>query len=140
MAKRFSQETKEKARSMRLSGMMYVDIAKELGCTAPCVRYWCDENANILNREKSLIRARDPENKDAMLAAIGAHRCGQSYKDIGAEERLGIEALYRTAREMSQGELFFEVDHIVPVSKGGEHRIWNLRIIPRWMNRTGRGT
>lgn len=138
MAKRYSEETKEKARAMRASGMTYVDIAKEIGCTKPCVRFWCDENARALNHEKALIRYQDPENKDVMLATVGARRCGQNYKDIGPEERLGIEALYRTAREMSQGDLFFEVDHIVPVSKGGEHRIWNLRIMPRHMNRTGR--
>jgi hypothetical protein len=121
MAKRFSQETKEKARAMRASGMTYVEIAGEIGCTAPCVRYWCDDGA-----------------RELALAASSSWRCGQAYSELSEEERLGIESLYRTANKMSQGDLFFEVDHITPVSKGGEHRIWNLRIIPRRMNRTGR--
>ena len=120
MAKRFSRETKEKARTMRASGMTYVDIAREIGCTAPCVRYWCDENAyaevwNKFSQRRTKKRASDEVDREAM------------------------SFLFKAAQTISEETgVPHEVDHIIPIEKGGEHTISNLRIIPRWMNRTGR--
>jgi len=122
MAKRFSQQTKEKARAMRASGMTYVDIAKEIGCSAPCARYWCDAQAYAEVWDKENRRRAKKQASEAV-------------------DSQAMQILFQTAQAISDATgVPHEVDHIVPICKGGEHTLSNLRIIPRWMNRTGRGT
>lgn len=119
MSKRFSQQTKEKARAMRASGMTYVDIAKEIGCTAPCARYWCDAGAYA----------------EAWNRASARRAKKQASDEVDSQ---AMQLLFQAAQSISDATgVPHEVDHIVPISKGGEHTLSNLRIIPRWMNRTG---
>ena len=102
--------------------MTYVTIARELGCTAPCARYWCDSQAyaEVWDRENTK-RAKK-----------------QASDEVDSQ---AMQFLFQTAQAISDAlGVPHEVDHIVPLSKGGEHTLSNLRIIPRWMNRTGRGT
>lgn len=140
MAKRFSSETKEKAKAMRAQGMSYVAIAEEIGCTSPCVRYWCDTQARVGNGGRA-----DSEWKRVSKTSAynnhydGLRRTSTDCSELSRAERDAIIALYELARKISSetGEPY-EVDHIKPVKDGGEHRIWNLRIVPRFMNRTGR--
>jgi len=140
MAKRFSEETKEKGRAMRASGMTYVAIAKEIGCTAPCARLWCDEHARVENggrAKEDWVRVSHQEGYKAHMD--GLKRTGAKASDISDAEASAIISVYTTAKILSESSGYpHEVDHIVPVRKGGEHRIWNLRILPRYMNRTGR--
>lgn len=49
------------------------------------------------------------------------HKCSK-------EELLAIKSVYKKASKMGEG---FHVDHIVPLSRGGPHRIFNLRIISK---------
>lgn len=142
MAKRFSQETKEKARTMRASGMTYVDIAKGLGCTAPCARYWCDEQARVENGGRAKADWVRVSHKEGYRSHMdGLRRTGTSSNDIPEVEVSAIQGIYSLCTQLTKESGYpHEVDHIVPVSQGGEHRIWNLRIVPRFMNRTGRGT
>lgn len=102
--------------------MTYVEIAREIGCTAPCARYWCDSKAyaEVWNREST--RRAKKESSDAV-------------------DSEAMQILFQAAQTISDTTgVPHEVDHIVPICKGGEHRLWNLRIVPRHMNRTGRGT
>jgi len=123
MAKRFSKETKEKARAMRASGMTYVDIAAEVGCTATCARYWCDWKARAENHQRMTVNSTSRMNK----MQVSPHD-----KDI-------IVSLYAfVAQYNEQHGTTYEVDHIVPSRLGGEHSLENLRILPQGINRTGR--
>lgn len=141
MAKRFSEQTKEKARAMRASGMTYIKIAEEIGCTAPCVRYWCDVNARANNggkADENWVRKTYQEGYETHMSNL--KRCGSASASISQAEHMAIISLYTACKKLSQESGYpHEVDHIKPVSKGGEHRIWNLRILPRHMNRRGRG-
>ena len=119
MSKRFSKQAKEKAKAMRAAGMTYVAIAKELGCSPPCVRYWCDPKgyAEVWDREST--RRAKKEASDRV-------------------DSQAMQLLFIAAREITETTgVPHDVDHIIPIHKGGEHTLSNLRIIPRWMNRTG---
>ena len=123
MPKRFSQQTKEKARSMRASGMTYVDIAKEVGCTAPCVRYWCDWRARAENHQRMTVKS----------------HCRSRRMDVAEEHSEIIIALYSFINQWNEeNDTDYEMDHIIPCHAGGSHTIENLRIVPRRLNRTGR--
>ena len=139
MAKRFTQETKEKAKAMRASGMSYVAIAKEFGCTAPCARYWCDTQARINGGGRAELGWKRISSEQGYYNhKEGLKRCGQLASDLMPGEAEAIIAIYSTAKQLSDSSGYpHEVDHIVPVKDGGEHRIWNLRVVPRYMNRTG---
>jgi hypothetical protein len=123
MAKRFSQQTKEKARTLRAAGMTYVAIAEELGCTPPCVRYWCDARARAENQQRMSVNGKERSRKMPIVAedediVIGLYDFVNQWNDLHGTD--------------------FEVDHIIPCHAGGEHSIKNLRILPRSLNRTGR--
>ena len=53
------------------------------------------------------------------------------FKDVlmPEDEYKAIEALYNQAQELSTDEVKYHVDHIQPLSKGGEHLAINLQII-----------
>ena len=123
MSKRFSQETKEKAREMRVSGMSYVNIAKEFGCSPSCVRFWCDWKARAENSQRMSVNVR---NRKLKMKASPHNR------DM-------IIALYTfVAQYNEQHGTTYQVDHIVPCHLGGEHSLENLRILPQELNNTGR--
>lgn len=105
---------------MRASGMTYADIAKEVGCTPACVRYWCNSQAyaEVWDRES-------------------ARRAQKLISDEADSQ--AMQFLFQTAQAISDATgVPHEVDHIVPIREGGEHTLSNLRIIPRRFNRTGR--
>ena len=123
MAKRFSQATKEKARAMRLSGMTYVAIARELGCTPPCVRYWCDWKARAENHQRMAVNALTRSRR----------------MDVVAEHSEIVTALYSFVTQWNEKHgTGYEMDHIIPCHAGGDHTIENLRIVPQEKNRPGR--
>ena len=123
MAKRFSQETKEKARTMRLSGMSYIAIAQEIGCTNTCVRYWCDWKARAENQQRMSVNTWTRSSK----------------MEVAKQDKDITIALYAfVAQYNEQHGTDYEIDHINSVHLGGTHSIDNLRILPRRANRTGR--
>ena len=50
------------------------------------------------------------------------------------DENSLIEELYAEARARSTDEIKYHIDHIKPLSKGGEHRLYNLQILQDWEN------
>ena len=103
--------------------MTYVDIAKEIGCTRPCVRYWCDDQARAENHQRMSVNSTARNHKMA----------------VKEEDKGIITALYALViRWNEQHGTDYEVDHIIPACHGGEHRINNLRIVTMRQNRTGR--
>lgn len=123
MAKRFSRQTKEKARAMRASGATYAGIAREIGCTAACVRYWCDVKARAENNQRMTV---NNQRRNHLMAVV-------------EDDRPIMVALYAFVIQWNEDHgTYYEVDHIVPAHKGGKHKIDNLRILPMSTNRTGR--
>lgn len=140
MSKRFSKQTKEKARAKRAAGMTYVAIAKELGCSPACVRYWCDAQARYNNGGRvEEDWARKTHQQGYAEHAARLKQVGTDAGLIPEAEHQAMISLYAICKKLSKESGYpHEVDHIKPVHLGGEHRIWNLRIVPRYMNRTGR--
>jgi len=87
------------------------------------------------NKEKIALIAKKykEENKDKVNAATALRRA----KKFGAtvymtkEDKAKIEELYTIARDATK--LFgydWEVDHIVPLARGGLHKLTNLQVVP----------
>ena len=53
---------------------------------------------------------------------------------LPADEADAIAALYAEAKELSKDGTQRHVDHIQPLAKGGEHRLYNLQILKDWEN------
>ncbi len=45
-----------------------------------------------------------------------------------------VQAIYQEARQLRNLGVDVQVDHVVPLSKGGLHEPWNLQIIDRITN------
>lgn len=109
------------------------------------------------NREASLAYSRRyyESNREAVLASNRRYRKNnpQTFGLIGAlsrstlseeelfcgasrtEVRIETAFIYRLCRLISeQTGIEHHIDHIVPISKGGVHREWNLRILPATEN------
>ena len=58
------------------------------------------------------------------------------YRRLSAQEKLKIKRIYekRDTLNKEAGEILFHVDHIIPVSKGGNHHPSNLQILTRQEN------
>lgn len=122
----YPKKVKEEAIKLHAEGVPYTQIAKKFNCSPTAVRYWCDPEA-AADARRSARRTRRMQQMDP----------SQIYQ-LTQVEQDAINAIYDLAHHMSESGDPYEVDHIISVRDGGPHRIWNLRIVPRRMNRTGR--
>ena len=82
---------------------------------------WQKANRNKFNNYNAIRRAR--KNKTNVV--------------ITKEEKQKINQLYKIAQDATK--LFgygWDVDHIIPLSKGGLHKLTNLQVVPSTWNRT----
>ena len=95
----------------------------------------------ILNRER--IRQKKEEyrlnNKDKMNARGAIYRARKKEATplyLIPEDYQAIQKQYQYAQYLSNLTWDkYEVDHIIPLSKGGKHTPWNLQVITRSENR-----
>ena len=116
--KKYRAENKEK---LRLAKLMY--------------------RANAKNREYERVAnakyaANNRAKCAATLAKYRATRFGATIY-MTKEDRAKINSLYAIAKDATK--LFgytWEVDHIVPLAKGGLHKLSNLQVVPMTWNRS----
>lgn len=67
----------------------------------------------------------------SMQAKLRKRGLVDQYNLLSAAEKLQIKRIYEKRDMMNKeaGEIFFHVDHIVPISKGGKHHPSNLQIL-----------
>lgn len=91
-------------------------------------REWRENNRDKVRKQASDYRKKRPD----IAAARDAVRRGlkQSLKNLSRAEQDSIRNLYHLRNILNKlhKKIMFHVDHIVPVSKGGEHRASNLRL------------
>jgi len=88
-------------------------------------------------------RENNPERALAIMKNTNARRREQKLGSISelTNEQVGeIRGIYLQCDRLNGifGEQVFEVDHTVPLSKGGKHHPNNLQIVPRSWNREKR--
>ena len=115
------------------------------GAFSPAAKYICKpcniaENKawRLANPEREVARnlkwaQENPGKANAKNAKRKATKLAQTPEDANIKL---IQALYTRAawlRETFGVEI--EVDHIIPLSKGGEHTMSNLQLLPMYLNR-----
>lgn len=90
---------------------------------------------HILHRDSIIDRQHRYRevNKDASARRSAKRRTTKLKQttDLTVEEKYRINLLYKWADMLGEA---FQVDHIIPISKGGLHHPDNLHIIPRIQN------
>lgn len=95
---------------------------------------------NQINREKHQIsvkkwESRNPQKK-AEASALRRARKEAAMPNLDRDQLGIIAALYDSAKRVSEKTgIPHEVDHIIPIAKGGMHHPCNLQILPRSINR-----
>jgi hypothetical protein len=76
----------------------------------------------------------------ASLAVYRARKRGQT-PDLSKAQKQTISVFFEQSIRLSKTlGIPFEVDHIIPISKGGLHHPCNLQVIPRSLNRNKHNT
>ena len=80
-------------------------------------------------------------NDYKLRARVRNHRIKEEHEALPAAHKELVEGLYRMAQIMGEkyGEQY-DIDHIVPVSKGGAHHPENLQILTAKENNKKRAT
>ena len=150
---------KEQILKLRSENKSYSEIQKQLGCSKSTISYHCGEG----QKEKSLKRCRKRREKDTLLRRIEGFKSrkkhftesvrkfqkrnnivvGKVDKNIEKSftkddllNRLGghVTKCYLSGEVINIKEDIYHLDHIVPVSRGGDNSINNLGITKREFN------
>tara|TARA_B110000483_G_scaffold107536_1_gene131217 strand:+ start:196 stop:666 length:471 start_codon:yes stop_codon:yes gene_type:complete len=108
------------------------------------------KNRKIINARHKKWRTENPEKYAAARAryrkdskdvvyANNAERRAKKFKatiPMQQAEKEGIKELYKIAIDAKKTTGYsWEVDHIIPLSKGGFHKLTNLQVVPATWNR-----
>ena len=146
MANRYPEQTKQAVRRLRVDGWSYRQLADLVGCNHSMIDYWC----NASRRQASANKQREFKKKNPDYHKRYDRGPGRLYTVRRAAERRvrtktpcsSIEALliryrYEDARWLTKETgIKHEVDHIIPLAKGGPHLPWNLQVITKDENRS----
>ena len=93
---------------------------------------------NNKGKRKKIIKKYYENNKDKYYSWNAERRALENgfYNQLSKKEKLEIKKVYNLRNEMNKGnKLKYEVDHIIPLSKGGKHHASNLEVITMKENR-----
>ncbi len=153
---RATEAEKAKARKLRAEGKSYYEISDELNRSRSAIQCWCDpkhlekhraKNAayDIANRESNRDYSRryyhETEHGKAIMdqhAALRIRDQEGEWIGLSPAEKEQILDLYKQRDRLNKeaGHTAYEIDHIYPVSKGGSHSLYNLRILSKEENRS----
>ncbi len=140
---------KEKILLLRGQGLSYNAIQKELNCSKSTIAYHCGEG----QKKKSAIRRRKSFNNNRYLTSLrrrysNVHvqydkinkitcRRNKSFSFKEFKELIeSVKVCYITGREINYNESrSWEIDHIIPIAKGGKTELNNLMPVTKVGNR-----
>lgn len=95
---------------------------------------WKEANKDHVKKQNKEWYKRDyKNNRDKYLYKVHIRRTRSSEHELSQAEIEDIKTLFKWARELPGN---WDVDHIVPISKGGRHHPDNLQLIPASQNRS----
>lgn len=89
------------------------------------MKLWSINNRDKHNAIKSKYKKSNPDKYAAIEAVRRARKLNQT-DDLNQYDKLRIDTLYTVSDLLGKD---FQVDHIVPISKGGSHHPDNLQIV-----------
>jgi len=96
------------------------------------MKNWRDSNKDYQN-----TWCRNNKAKKSMYEAKRRDITNNAVRNMSSDEIDGINNLYTIAQEASVTTGYnWEVDHVVPLSKGGLHTLNNLQVVPATWNRS----
>lgn len=146
---------------LRKEGKTYSEISKILGCSKSTVSYHCGKG----QKEKSKIRQnkrrfknrlikkvdyfKSREDKHRMLNRVNAftkkskygrdHNLKPSFNYKDVIDKFGVETkCYLTGENINLLHGKYELDHIIPVTRGGDNSLGNLGILAKEVNQAKR--
>ena len=103
------------------------------------VKRWKSENPERMKE----IRARERQRPEIKASVNEAHRRRRYQKNaitLTEGERMFLLSYYEQAAELTERTgIPHEVDHVIPLVKGGLHAPWNLQVLTRYENRSKGG-
>ena len=97
-------------------------------------RAWREANRDLVKEINRVWYEKNYEKNRARYfhhAHIRRAKLHEQYTELSQSEIDDIKILFKWAHELP-GK--WHVDHIVPISKGGKHRLYNLQLIPASQN------
>ena len=97
---------------------------------------WASANRNKINAANKRYRKNNKEKVNFLTSNGRARRFGATIY-MTKEDKAKIAELYTIAQDATK--LFgygWAVDHIVPLNKGGLHKLSNLQVVPMTWNRS----
>lgn len=121
----------------------YKSKTNKSGLTSRCkvcykanVSKWQKANPEKRKVHRKNWRETNPEKQRAYATAKCARRRKQINKiKLTAGEKLFVNEYYKLAAELTASGIRHEVDHIIPIAKGGLHAPWNLQVLSAEDNR-----
>lgn len=141
---------KEEILKLRAEGKTYKEITKIVDCAKSTVNYYCgvDQSTKTRTRTKKFratpkgIALRKVDN--FLLKKIGSFKTNRitrkvnvSFSNQQAYEKIAaMSTCYLTGRKLDLNDSTgFELDHIIPVSRGGENSLNNMGLTCKEANR-----
>ena len=121
----------------------YKSKTNKSGLTSRCkvcykarVSQWQKANPEKRKDHRMKWRKTHPEKQAAHAAAKCARRRTRINKiKLTEGEKLFVNEYYKIAAELTASGMRHEVDHIIPIAKGGLHVPWNLQVLSAEDNR-----
>ena len=102
-------------------------------------KQWKADNPERMKEIRRKERQR-PEIKATVAEARRRRRYQKQAVHLTEGERMFLREYYLQAQELTASTgIPHEVDHVIPLVKGGLHAPWNLRVVTRFENRSKGG-
>lgn len=109
----------------------YYRANKDVVLAKQMAKYYIPEIGDKI-RQRQRLANRTPSRRSAMAAKAAKRRMIKLKTPV--EETHEIKFLYSLCQALNSGGVKHHVDHIIPISKGGNHSASNLRIVPAIVN------
>lgn len=111
---------------------------------------WAKENPDIVNKRNKLWKQQNPERykefqrkynlsvPEKKRKNAATRRCKKKNQSpiLNENQKKIIDCFYKQSERLTKRFGFqFEVDHIIPVARGGAHEPSNLQVLPKKINR-----
>lgn len=114
----------------RCEKLLKKEVKKYLDNRRKKINEWNQNNKEKLKQSQKKYQQTD-KGKYACIKRRykRRHHFKEACEDLSWEERILIGRFYKNC------PYGYEVDHIIPISKGGKHRLSNLQYLTLWDNR-----